>query len=235
MAALRGIDNGTGAGTVAGTGAGTARRIVSCRPYHFPRPRLSAAALLAGRYVLVMGGFSVEHREMGDVWVRFAASLFNIKLISLVDFSNSNAHDWLCCVALCSSVPQVLDLAYGTSDQRCLLDRPAAAHRAKRFGGTTANLPHTSRTLVITHQYHYPTAAGAVVSEGWAGPSGPGGAYEAESELGEAEGGSSDEAEEEPGAADGDSDSLEGGGGAEPQGLQAQLLNQLMLAVSMLS
>ena len=35
-----------------------------------PRARLSAATALVGRYWLVVGGFSVLHREMGDVWVR---------------------------------------------------------------------------------------------------------------------------------------------------------------------
>ena len=34
-----------------------------------PRPRLSAAAALVGRHWVVVGGFSVEHDQMGDVWV----------------------------------------------------------------------------------------------------------------------------------------------------------------------
>ena len=42
---------------------------VTSRPI-FPRPRLSAAAALVGRHWVVVGGFSVEHDQMGDVWVR---------------------------------------------------------------------------------------------------------------------------------------------------------------------
>ncbi len=34
-----------------------------------PRPRLSAAAALVGRHWVVVGGFSVVHNQMGDVWV----------------------------------------------------------------------------------------------------------------------------------------------------------------------
>jgi len=33
-----------------------------------PRPRLSAAAALVGRHWVVVGGFSVDHNQMGDVW-----------------------------------------------------------------------------------------------------------------------------------------------------------------------
>jgi len=64
-----------------------------------PRARLSAAGALVGRYWLVVGGFSVMHREMGDVWVRITVVLR--KKLALV-------------LATCSLL-QALDTAYGTS------------------------------------------------------------------------------------------------------------------------
>ena len=76
VAAFRAVDTDVSAGNV-GRGAGLLRR-----PYPAPRDRLSAAALLAGRYVLVMGGFSVEHREMGDVWVSLVAAYLPVATVS---------------------------------------------------------------------------------------------------------------------------------------------------------
>lgn len=65
-----------------------------------PRARLSAAGALVGRYWLVVGGFSVMHREMGDVWVRITVVLHQRKLALIL--------------ATCSLL-QALDTAYGTS------------------------------------------------------------------------------------------------------------------------
>ena len=50
---------------------------VTSRPI-LPRPRLSAAAALVGRHWVVVGGFSGDHNQMGDVWV--SACCFSLLL-----------------------------------------------------------------------------------------------------------------------------------------------------------